>query len=202
MKRIGLIMLSAVVGVFMVVGASAVGGCSSAVGSDSPTSSDGMSRMTSTTGVSDNPQASDVFRELAAALEPVPVFGLDELPSGITVAANWWPVIDGGSATTATEVGVNPRIVGGSDGEPEGQVILQSGSGWLDIVANFRGDLGDVSGESIGTVAGSAANLYEVSGGLLVQWSYRGRWYGVFGRGVPRDIVTSTALSMSLVERY
>jgi hypothetical protein len=202
MERIGLAVFSAVVGVFVVAGMLGAGGCSRGAGADLPVASDRESYTTSTTVGTARSQAADVFTRLAAALEPVPVFGLGELPSGVTVASNWWPVLDGGSAATAIEVGANPHIVGQSEAEPEGQVVLQCGKGWLDIVANFRGDLGDASGELVGSIAGSAANLYEVNGGMLVQWSYRGRWYGVFGLDVPRDVVTSVALSMSLVERY
>ncbi len=68
--------------------------------------------------------------------------------------------------------------------------------GWLVILENFQGDLGDVTGMPVGEVAGEPAALYEVNGGQLVQWSQDGRWYGVFGRGIPGQDVIDTALGM------
>ena len=75
-------------------------------------------------------------------------------------------------------------------------MVFQAGDGWLAILENFRGDLGDVTGTPVGSVAGNPATLYEVNGGELVQWSQDGRWYGVFGRGVARDVVVAVALGM------
>jgi hypothetical protein len=142
------------------------------------------------------------FREFAEAMGTVPVFGLRVMPQGMEVASGWWPVIEQAGVDEAREALANPHIEGSASSEPEGQLLLRCNGGWLDIVADFRGDLGDVAGESVGTVVGRPAALYQVNGGWLVQWSYEGRWYGLFGRGVPRDVVTSTALSMMLIERY
>jgi hypothetical protein len=159
-----------------------------------------------TTTVAEEPegqqQVIEAFRQLAEAMPAVTVFGLESLPSGMDVAAEWWPVLDQAEPRVSEESVTNPRVEAGASSEPEGQLLLSCGDGWLAVLENFRGDLGDVTGESVGFVAGRPANLYQVNGGWLVQWSLDGRWYGVFGRGVPRDVVTSTALSMMRVERY
>jgi hypothetical protein len=79
-------------------------------------------------------------------------------------------------------------------------VVFSRGTGWIVVVENFRGDLGDVTGREVGSVGGHGATLYEnVNGGTLVQWSDGGRWYGVFGRDVPTEEVVSLALGMGLV---
>jgi hypothetical protein len=142
------------------------------------------------------------FRQLAESMPAVTVFGLESLPSGMEVAVGWWPLLEGTEPEALEWRVPNPRVERPTSSEPEGQLLLSCGDGWLAVLENFRGDLGDVMGESVGSVAGSPANLYQVNGGWLVQWSFDGRWYGVFGRGVPRDVVTSTALSMMPVERY
>ena len=60
----------------------------------------------------------------------------------------------------------NPRVLG-SGAEAEIQVMFRAGEGWLAILENFRGDLGDVSGTPVGSVAGNPATLYEINGGEL-----------------------------------
>ncbi len=175
-----------------------VAGCSGIAVPETSVPSDVTEPSTSTTVVAPAGEVHPAFRQLAEAMAPLPVFGLVDLPSGMAVADSWWPVIDGGPNGDAGSV-ENPHVLGAMTEEPEGQLVLKWGDGWLDVVANFRGDLGDVSGERVGTVGGEPAYLYQVNGGWLVQWAYQGRWYGVFGRGVPRDVVTSTAATMSLV---
>jgi hypothetical protein len=179
-----------------------VGGCSDkGVTSMSPYDVADTS-LTVTTDASGDQQFDAAFNDLAEALAPIPIFALADIPTGIAVAPNWWPVIDGGSSSESSNQGANPRIVGGGQEEPEGQLILACKDGWLAVIANFGGDLGDVSGERVGSIAAEPAYLYEVNGGWLVQWSHDGRWYGLFGRGVSKELVASTALSMTLVEQY
>jgi len=89
----------------------------------------------------------------------------------------------------------NPYVVGGGD-DAEVQIVLQADKGWLVIIENFHGDLGDVTGTHAGAVDGNPASIYEVNGGQLVQWSRDGKWYGVFGRGVSRDAILALALGM------
>jgi hypothetical protein len=152
------------------------------------------------TAVVETGGATTVFAEVAEAVPAMPIYGLSELPVGVTVAFGWWPVLE----VEAPELyqgpaAGNPRIVGGYAGGAEVQVVLQAGEGWLVVLEDFRGDLGDVTGKYVGEVDGHTATLYEVNGGRLVQWSDSGRWYGVFGRGVAEDMVVSLALSMRLM---
>jgi hypothetical protein len=118
----------------------------------------------------------------------------------MTVPDCWWPVVE---LKTPDEysgpAAPNPLILEGGAAAPEIQVILQLPGGWLDVLENFRGDLGDVSGRPAGSVVGHTATLYEVNEGWLVQWSDRGRWYGVFGRGLPAETVVESALNMILI---
>jgi hypothetical protein len=147
-------------------------------------------------------QASDhVFVELARLVAPMPVYGWDELPAGLTVAAEWWPVVDLDSPDEYEGTAyANPRVSASGQAEPEAQLVLDYGDGWLVVLENVRGDLGDVTGAEVGTVNGNAAALYEFNSGSLVQWSDHGRWYGVFARGVPLDEVVEMALEVLPIE--
>jgi hypothetical protein len=154
-----------------------------------------------TTVSSEEASISEVFSVLAREVAPMPVYGLSELAAGVVVAEEWVPAIDmQDPGQYSGELIANPRISGAGGTDPEVQLVLRDGNGWLVVVENFRGDLGDVTGEEVGSVGGHTATLYEVDGGLLVQWSDGGRWYGVFGRDVARERVVQTALGMQLVE--
>ena len=145
-------------------------------------------------------QPAEVFGDLAVAVAPMPIYGLAELPVDVTVPSEWWPAVDVPSPADYQGPSVaNPHVLAAEGGEAEVQLLLDFGTGWLVIIANFRGDLGDVSGVAVGDVEGNDAYVYEVNGGTLVQWGDGGRWYGVFGRGVPAELVIETALSMDRV---
>ncbi len=136
-----------------------------------------------------------VLQAMALAMAPLPVYGFEELPAGASLPADWWPVIElPDPAGYDGERFPNPRIMGEGSEEPQAQLVLKIEGGWLLLFENLRGDLGDVQGDSVGTIAGHPATLYEVNGGSLVQWSDHGRWYGVFGREVPADRVVEIAL--------
>jgi hypothetical protein len=140
-----------------------------------------------------------VFARLAASVQPMTVFAPTVLPDGAALAPHWLPVVD--SSDPQAYDGPkqdNPRVVGeGADSEI--QVVFRVGHGWLVVIENFHGDLGDVTGTPVGSVAGNAAGLFEVNGGELVQWSKDGLWYGVFGRGLGRDAILAAALGMKAV---
>jgi hypothetical protein len=137
-----------------------------------------------------------VFRDLAVEVQPMTVFAPTVLPDGSDLADEWWPVVE----LTSPEfyegpASENPRVLG-SGPEAEIQVVFRTDEGWLVILENLQGDLGDVAGVPVGTVAGNPASLYDVNGGRLVQWSQNGLWYGVFGRDVSEADVIETALGM------
>jgi hypothetical protein len=141
----------------------------------------------------------EVFARLAAAVRPMTVFAPAALPEGATLCARWLPVIE--SADPEDYSGpdeTNPQVLG-SGADSEIQAVFQVGRGWLVVIENFHGDLGDVTGEPVGDVAGHPAALFAVNGGELVQWSADGRWYGVFGRGVELDAILAAALGMKAV---
>lgn len=141
-----------------------------------------------------------VFAELAEATAPMTVYGLAELPEGATVPAEWWPIVDMETPSEYAGPSVaNPRVSGGQADDVDAQLLIEYQDGWLAFLQNFRGDLGDVEGEDIGAVDGHAAALYEVNGGILVQWGDEGRWYGVFARGVAPDEVVRVALQMRAI---
>jgi hypothetical protein len=137
----------------------------------------------------------DLYARIAAAVQPLRVFAPTALPEGASLARHWLPVIGSTDPTHSTPARSNPYIVGRAD-DAEVQVVYELGAGWLVVVENFQGDLGDVSGKEAGKVDGIPATLYEVNGGELVQWSFDGKWYGVFGRDVPEDAILATALGM------
>jgi len=174
----------------------AAGGC----GAEVPEGDGGEAPIVSTTLAGRGQTVDGVFADLAESLAPMPIYAPMQSGLDIRLADGWWPVIElndpGEYQGPATD---NPRVVGGAVGDAEVQVVLDCEGGWLVVVENFRGDLGDVKGERVGTLEGRDAYLYEVGGGLLVQWSDGGRWYGVFGREVPAALVVETALSMRTV---
>jgi hypothetical protein len=139
----------------------------------------------------------DVFARIAEAVKPLPIFAPTSVPDGAELAPRWLPVLESKAPVPGSVSRANPFIVGtGADAEV--QVVYQVGaaSAWLVVIENFHGDLGDVSGTDAGKVDGIPARLYEVNGGELVQWSLDGRWYGVFGRGVSKDVILAAALGM------
>lgn len=178
----------------------AVPGCGGGQQADDLVAIPGTTVTTTTTAGGDADGATAVFAEVAEAVPSMPVYGPADLPVGVTVASGWWPVLEaeGPEAYQGPAV-ANPRIKGGDAGDAEVQVVLQAGEGWLVVLENFRGDLGDVTGKAVGEVDGHTATLYELNGGRLVQWSNSGRWYAVFGRGVAEDGVVAVALSMRLM---
>lgn len=142
-----------------------------------------------------------IFADLARSMAPLHIYGLVEVERETIVPADWWPVLYlQGPAEYEGPLVANPRVSACQDGAAEVQLVLQHGNGWLVILENFRGDLGEVTGAQVGEVAGHSADLYEVNGGTLVQWSDCGSWYGVFGRGVPATEVVQLALSARLVD--
>jgi hypothetical protein len=141
-----------------------------------------------------------VFRQVASEVQPMPVYGWTSLPPGARLADAWWPVLEYESRSDYQgETGVNPYVTGVGSAYPQVQVVLQVGDGWVVLLEDFRGDLGDVQGNLVGEVAGHAANLYDAGSGALVQWSDTGKWYGVFGRGVAKDELVALALAAQIV---
>jgi hypothetical protein len=182
-----------------------VTGCGQSPGSS--TSSTATTGSASTTGLTSPPptdsststeprSVDDLFAQLATSSQPMTIFEPTFLPEGTSLADAWRPVVD--STEPAAYEGPpvsNPQVLG-SGPESEIQVVFQAGDGWLAVLENFRGDLGDVTGVPVGSVAGNQASLYEVNGGELVQWSKDGLWYGVFGRGLGQDDIVKVALGM------
>jgi hypothetical protein len=150
---------------------------------------------------SESDSLGSLLGEIARAVKPMPLYGWLRLPAGARVPDQWWPALDLSAPSEYRGGPVdNPWVTGADSTEPQMQYLLQIGGGWLMLFANFRGDLGDTQGHSVGNVAGHTATLYDVNGGQLVQWSDGGRWYGVFGRGVAEDVLVSIALEAQLID--
>ncbi len=147
---------------------------------------------------------SAAFVQVAAALFPVPVYAPTSLPADASLAECWRPVIgvedpEVDVASSGTEKPQpNPRLNGGG-GEPQAEMLVDLPAGGLMFLENFRGDLGDISGETVGTVAGNTATLYDLGQGVLVQWSDGGRWYAVYGWGEGTKVTVPVALSMCVL---
>ena len=163
-----------------------VGPSSTSVASTSPTGSSGE-------------RPSDVFTSLAAAVAPLPVFAPTALPEGAVLADRWSPVLQENEPGSYQGPARSNPYVAGSGADAEAQVVYRVGDGWLVIIENFHGDLGDVAGESVGTIEASHAEVFSVNGGELVQWSTNGCWYGVFGRGLSRGVILAAALGMKVM---
>lgn len=154
-----------------------------------------------TTAPVDAGSVAPVFAELAQAAAPMTVYGVAELPKGAVVPAEWWPIVDVETPSEYTgPPTANPRVMGGREDDVEAQLVVEYRGGWIGFLQNFRGDLGDVQGEDVGDVDGRPARQYEVNGGVLVQWSDEGRWYGLFARGVAVHEVTRLALQMRAID--
>jgi hypothetical protein len=182
-----------------------VGSLSSTFPTDSPSTisrnSAGPSPTAVLGGLVSEPTMARVFADIARIMAPAPVYGLIEMPPDSAMPAAWWPVLSmtapaGYEGPTIP----NPRVTGEVQDNKEVQLVLSAGGGWLAFLENFRGDLGDVAGDPVGEVAGHPAILYSVNGGTLVQWSDRGAWYGVFGRGLRSAEVVRIALAMTLID--
>lgn len=142
----------------------------------------------------------DVFVSVARRVAPMPVFGCRSLPPDMDVADYWWPVVDVNRPEDYQGPQVaNPRIQHEQTEQPEAQIVFQWDDGWVVVLENFRGDVGITAGETVGLVAGQEATLYEINGGLLVQWEYEGRWYGLFARGVDEEDLVDLAQEMEKI---
>ena len=142
-----------------------------------------------------------VFARLAASVQPMTVFAPTVLPEGATLSPRWLPVIDSAHPQAYEGPTKSNPYVFGSGADSEIQVVFEAAPGWLVVIENFHGDIGDVTGTAVGSIAGSAASRFEVNGGELVQWSKDGLWYGIFGRGLERDAILATALGMKVLPR-
>ena len=174
-------------------------GCGASLSDGSAPAESRQSSSTQPVGMStgEGRSISTVFADLTGIAGSMPVYGWTDAPEGVTLVADWLPVIDQQQPDEYQGPAVaNPRISGGGGYDPEIQVVLSYKGGWLVVVENFRGDLGDVTGTDVGAISGHAAALYAVNGGYLVQWSDGGRWYGVFGRGVENEQLVALALRM------
>jgi hypothetical protein len=137
-----------------------------------------------------------VFADIAQSLSPLVIFAPSEVPDAVELAPQWLPVLDSSDpAADGQPRKANPSIVGEGE-DAEVQVVLTAGGGWMVVIENFHGDLGDVSGKEVGKVDGIPAYSFEVNGGELIQWSFDGKWYGVFGRGVSKGAILALALGM------
>jgi hypothetical protein len=169
---------------------------SSVIGTPSSTTSSVSSPSSGSVTSAQLQGGGDLFAQLAAACWPMTIFAPTVLPERAVLADRWLPVLESQEpGSYQGPAAANPRVVG-SGADSEIQVVFQTEDGWLAILEGFRGDLGDVTGTPVGSVAGNEAAVYEVNGGELVQWSQDGLWYGVFGRGIDRDRVVEVALGM------
>ena len=75
--------------------------------------------------------------------------------------------------------------------------VIVPGAGVLQFLEGVAGDVGDLPYRDAGSVCGCRAAVYELLGGTLVQWSYEGAWYGVYGRGFAEEVVVEVAGGMS-----
>ena len=137
------------------------------------------------------------FAYLSERLDSIPVYSPTYLPADTTLAATWWPVTQLQRSSDYHGADLeNPRVDEADGTAVAAQVVLAVGKGWLAVLENYRGDLGDVAGEVVGNVQGNRATLYSVGGGTTVQWSDGGLWFVVFGGNLSGSEVTKVALSM------
>lgn len=122
----------------------------------------------------------DAFLALRDPLGGRPLFVPSTLPECTVVASNG----SGVDWVAAPAVG-------------EVRVVMEDAS--LQFLEAVEGDIGDLPHREVGRIQGETAAIYAVLGGVLVQWRCEGAWYGVFGRGLPEDIVVRIALGMKRI---
>jgi hypothetical protein len=141
----------------------------------------------------------DLFASLAAAYPSLPLFAPTYLPEGAKLTDSWWPVTELARPDEYEGPALhNPRVLD-EGASPEIQVLFQVGEGWLMVLENFRGDVGETPGRKVGEVSGQPATLYQINGGTLIQWQHEGMWYGVFSRGLSAEESARVAAGMELV---
>lgn len=140
------------------------------------------------------------FADLVAIMAPARVFAPTWLPPGATLANGYWPVFSALEPPVSTDGLLPNPYISGTSALPSAEILLSVDDGWLLFLQNFRGDLGDIAGVSLGEVAGYPARVYEIGSGKLVQWSADGCWYGVFARGKTTALIDSVALNMALLQ--
>lgn len=139
------------------------------------------------------------FEALASVVPTLALFAPSYLPAGAKVAESWWPLTElADPQEYEGPVVANPRVL--DDGSvPQVEVLFQAPHGWFAVLENFRGDVGETPGQKVGEVGGQTATLYNVNGGMLIQWQYDGLWYGVFARGIPQEELLRVAKGMRLM---
>lgn len=141
-----------------------------------------------------------VFEEVARELAPIPVFGLRELPEEVSLAEEWWPLINMATPDEYSGPAQPNPFVSLIDSEGySAEILFKCGQGWLMVWENARGDLGLTTGRPIGEKGDGLASFYEINDGLLVHWSAEGLWYAVFGRQVDAEVVVDFAMQLEEV---
>ena len=203
--------------VIVAVAVIAVVGCGTATGTGIKPSSGNVPSIAGTTAIQRDPSSSAVgsnvtspaewgapdgsvaraFATAEAGADGLRVYAPTLLPNSTVAPDTWWPIseVDSPSAYAGPRVS-NPHILSEEGGLPEIRVALKSSDGWLEIIEDVRGDLGDIEGTSIGTISGRQATLYVVEGCYCVQWSDEGIWYAVFARGWSEEDIREVALDM------
>lgn len=143
-------------------------------------------------------EIAEAFDGLEGRRGELVLFRPRELPAGTRLAPHWIPVSDaaptGGDDLEETDDGpsvphANP-LVSGAGPRPEIRVLLEVGEARVEILEGVQGDLGDLPMAKVTLASGREGGLYRVFGGHLIQWSFAGSWYAVFGRGLaPEDLV-------------
>ncbi len=143
-----------------------------------------------------NRTADELFVSLAKANPLLEMFHPTYLPPGAELAESWWPMTELADPSEYNGPHYdNPRVIG-QDADTQVEVLYRLPQGWLVVLENFRGDVGETPGEAVPQVAGCPAKLFDINGGTLIQWQNAGLWYGVFGRGVPREELLKVGAGM------
>lgn len=138
---------------------------------------------------------SDVLVDAADTASGLQLYAPSEVPAGTRIAAHWSDVLAVSAPSDTTATGANPRV-SGTGATAEVTLVLEIGGGRLSFMQNVHGDLGDLPGRPVGTVAGHLATAYRMLGAEVVQWEDAGRWYAVLGTGLAPNDIERFALSM------
>ena len=138
-----------------------------------------------------------VVRRPGRAKWPLAVYAPTVSAGGSRLAAHGFPVFD--STDPGSYDGPVPEeSVGGRVRRDPGTGGVQGGRGWLVVIENFHGDLGDVTGEEVGSVAGRRPLCFTSTAGSWCSGASMASGTG-FWAGFSRAVLVAAALGMEVV---
>ena len=142
-----------------------------------------------------------LFAALATQMDPIPVYVPTYLPGGAVLAEKGWPSIASDTLLGPSPLELtNPQVDRDEVGNPvTSQVLFSIGDGYLAVIANLRGDLGDVPNNKICEIEGNPVSLYSQGDDHIIQWSDSDMWNVLMAKGISADELLKIALGLERI---